>query len=182
MKRAFITSRPEPGFTEAARRNDVEGVVRLRAVLNVSGEVTDISVVKGLPDGLTERAVAAAKQIKFTPAERDGRKVSQYVELDYVFVTTFMRAEDVDEPAVILEKPPAEYPYEARSNGVRGKVVLKVALTKFGRVSLRSVEQGLPHGLTERAVAASERIKFKPARLGGRDVSQLATVEYVFAP
>jgi TonB family protein len=84
-RKAIITAKPEPGFTEEARKNNVTGTVRLRAVLSASGSVQGISVVKGLPDGLTERAIAAAKQIRFTPAEKDGRAVSQYVTLEYNF-------------------------------------------------------------------------------------------------
>jgi protein TonB len=84
-QRAVITFKPEPGFTEDARRNNVTGTVRLRAILSASGEVTGISVVKGLPDGLTEKAIAAARQIKFRPAQKDGRAVSQYIVLEYNF-------------------------------------------------------------------------------------------------
>jgi TonB family protein len=84
-RKAVITVKPEPGFTEEARKNNVTGVVRLRAILSASGSVQGISVVKGLPDGLTERAIAAAKQIRFTPAQKDGRAVSQYVTLEYNF-------------------------------------------------------------------------------------------------
>jgi periplasmic protein TonB len=76
---------PEPGFTEEARRNNVTGIVRLRAVLSASGEVTGISVVKPLPDGLTEKAIQAARQIKFRPAQKDGHVVSQYIVLEYNF-------------------------------------------------------------------------------------------------
>ena len=65
---------------------------------------------------------------------------------------------------------------------MRGKVVLKVTLTQFGRVIVDSVEAGLPHGLTEKAVEAAARIEFEPARLGRRPVSQRVTVEYLFAP
>jgi TonB family protein len=83
--RALITYKPEPGFTEEARKNNVTGTVRLRAVLSASGEVTSVSIVKGLPDGLTEKAIAAARQIKFRPAQKDGRTVSQYVVLEYNF-------------------------------------------------------------------------------------------------
>jgi periplasmic protein TonB len=83
--RAVITFKPEPGFTEEARKNNVTGTVRLRAVLSASGEVTNVSVVKGLPDGLTEKAMQAARQIKFRPAQKDGRTVSQYVVLEYNF-------------------------------------------------------------------------------------------------
>jgi TonB family protein len=181
-RKALITFKPEPGFTEEARKNDVEGVVRLRAILHASGKVTNISVVKGLPDGLTEKAIAAAHRIEFRPAEKDGRTVSQSVIFEYRFLD-YLGEEEVDERAVILEKPPAEYADEARRNGVSGKVVLKVALASYdGSVSVISVEQGLPHGLTQKAVEAAGRIKFKPALRKGRPVSQLVTVEYVFAP
>jgi TonB family protein len=84
-RRAVITHRPEPNFTEAARLNNVTGVVRLRAVLTAGGQVTSISVLKGLPDGLTEKAIEAARQIRFTPAQRDGRAVSQWVTIEYNF-------------------------------------------------------------------------------------------------
>jgi len=83
--RAVITSKPEPGFTEEARTLNITGTVRLRAVLSASGEVTNISVVKGLPAGLTEKAITAARQIKFRPATKDGHTVSQYVTLEYNF-------------------------------------------------------------------------------------------------
>ena len=84
-QRALITFKPEPGFTEDARRNNVTGLVRIRAILSASGEVTGISVVKGLPDGLTEKAISAARQIRFRPAQKDGHTVSQYVVLEYNF-------------------------------------------------------------------------------------------------
>ncbi|HEX8117232.1 MAG TPA: energy transducer TonB [Pyrinomonadaceae bacterium] len=84
-KKALITGKPEPGFTEPARRFDVTGVVRLRAILARTGQITNISVVKYLPHGLTEKAIDAAKQIKFTPAMKDGRPASQYVVLEYNF-------------------------------------------------------------------------------------------------
>ncbi|MET0646617.1 MAG: energy transducer TonB, partial [Pyrinomonadaceae bacterium] len=84
-KRAVVTFKPEPGFTEQARKFNVTGVVRLRAVLHSSGEMRNISVVKSLPHGLTEKAMAAARQIRFGPAQKDGRAVSQYVVLEYNF-------------------------------------------------------------------------------------------------
>jgi len=84
-RKAVITFKPEPGFTEEARKNNVTGVVRLRAVLSSSGGVTNISVIKPLPDGLTEKAISAARQIRFQPAQKDGRTVSQYIVLEYNF-------------------------------------------------------------------------------------------------
>jgi hypothetical protein len=83
VKKAVLTFKPEPGFTGEARKFNVTGVVRLRAILHSSGEMRNIVVVQGLPHGLTESSVAAARQIRFEPAQKDGRVVSQYVVLEY---------------------------------------------------------------------------------------------------
>lgn len=83
--RATVLSKPEPGFTEEARRNNVAGTIRLRAVFAADGRVRNIAVVRSLPDGLTERAIRAARAIKFKPASMNGHAVSQYVTLEYNF-------------------------------------------------------------------------------------------------
>jgi TonB family protein len=80
-----ILDKPEPSYTEEARKNNVTGIVTLRAVFTASGQVTGIVPLKKLPDGLTEKAIAAARQIKFKPAMKDGRAVSTYVQLQYTF-------------------------------------------------------------------------------------------------
>jgi TonB family protein len=84
-RKAVITYNPEPLFTEEARKNNTVGEVILRVVLSSSGSVTNIVPVKRLPDGLTEKAIEAAHKIRFTPAEKDGHKVSQYSTIVYNF-------------------------------------------------------------------------------------------------
>ena len=83
--KARILSRPEPQYTEEARKNQVSGTVVLRAVFSSSGQVTNIRTVSGLPYGLTEKAIAAARMIRFSPAMKDGRAVSQYIQIEYNF-------------------------------------------------------------------------------------------------
>jgi TonB family protein len=83
--KARVLSKPEPQYTEEARKNQVTGTVVLRAVFTSSGQVTNIRSVSGLPYGLTERAIAAARLIKFTPATKDGHAVSMYIQLEYNF-------------------------------------------------------------------------------------------------
>lgn len=83
--KARILSKPEPQYTEDARKNQVTGTVVLRAVFSSSGQVTQIRAVSGLPYGLTDRAIAAARNIKFTPATKDGRNVSMWFQLEYNF-------------------------------------------------------------------------------------------------
>ena len=83
--KARVLSKPEPQYTEDARKNQITGTVVLRAVFTSGGQVTNIRAVSGLPYGLTERAIAAARQIRFTPATKDGRPVSMYIQLEYNF-------------------------------------------------------------------------------------------------
>lgn len=84
--KARIISRPKPVYTEEARNHKVSGTVVLRAIFRSDGGVTDIRTVSGLPYGLTERAVEAAKKIKFRPATVEGRPVSQYIQIEYNFI------------------------------------------------------------------------------------------------
>jgi TonB family protein len=84
-QKARVISKPEPQYTDAARKFAVTGTVVLRAVFTGSGDVNNIKVVKGLPHGLTERAVGAAREIKFSPAQKDGHDVSMFIQLEYNF-------------------------------------------------------------------------------------------------
>ena len=83
--RARLMSKPEPVYTEEARAKQITGTVVLKAVFAASGQVTNIRVVQGLPHGLTERAIAAARKIKFTPATKEGKYVSMWMQLEYNF-------------------------------------------------------------------------------------------------
>ncbi len=84
-ERARVISKPEPQYTEEARRADITGTVILRVVFSKTGEVTNIHAVQPLGGGLTEKAIAAARQIRFVPARRNGQAVSMYMQLEYNF-------------------------------------------------------------------------------------------------
>ena len=82
---ARVLSKPEPQYTEEARRNQISGTVVLRAVFSKTGEVINIRAISSLPFGLTERAIAAARQIRFLPATKDDHPVSVHMQLEYNF-------------------------------------------------------------------------------------------------
>jgi len=84
-QKARVLSKPEPSYTEAARRAGVQGTTILRAVFSSDGEVKSIRVVQALPFGLTTAAIQAARRIKFTPATKDDKPVSMYMQLEYNF-------------------------------------------------------------------------------------------------
>ncbi|HXI26359.1 MAG TPA: energy transducer TonB [Pyrinomonadaceae bacterium] len=77
--------KPEPQYTEEARKGGVTGTVILSVVFSRDGQVTNIRAVQTLCCGLTEKAMAAAKLIRFEPATRNGRAVSTYMQLVYNF-------------------------------------------------------------------------------------------------
>lgn len=84
--RAKLISKPEPMYTEEARKGRTRGRVVLKAVFSSTGEVTDIQVVSALPNGLTEACINAAKKIEFVPAVKDGKPVSTWITLEYNFM------------------------------------------------------------------------------------------------
>jgi TonB family protein len=62
-------------YTEAAREAGIEGAVVLDLVVDEHGRARDITVVEGLPHGLTEAAIAALRACQFDPGERSGAAV-----------------------------------------------------------------------------------------------------------
>ena len=83
--RARVLFKPEPQYTEEARRSQISGTVVLSVVFSRNGQVTNIRAVQTLCCGLTEKAIASARQIRFTPAMRNGQTVSTYMQLEYNF-------------------------------------------------------------------------------------------------
>jgi len=84
-QKAQVIDKPDPIYTDGARKFGVQGTVILRAVLSRDGQVKDIRVITRLPHGLTQAALTAARRIKFSPALKDGHPVSQYIQLEYNF-------------------------------------------------------------------------------------------------
>jgi len=80
-----ILSRPQPKYTDAARQNNVQGTVTLRVTFTAGGTIGSISPVSGLPNGLTEQAIAAARQIRFEPAKKNGQPISTIITVSYSF-------------------------------------------------------------------------------------------------
>lgn len=96
-----ITEMPQPLRTRESSRTS--GTVRLRAVFRPTGEVTDITVLRGLPHGLSWCAVKAARAIRFRPAVKNNRSVAMSMTLEYAFalngaVGTTEKRDDTSSP------------------------------------------------------------------------------------
>src|SRR3954452_23848606 len=61
-----------PVYPEEARRERISGMVVLETLIDHTGVVKEVSVLKPLPHGLSEAAVAAVKQWLFKPGTLNG--------------------------------------------------------------------------------------------------------------
>lgn len=82
---AEILSKPVPIYTEEARAKRIEGEVLLEVVLEASGRLRVLRVVRGLGHGLDDAAVHAAEQIRFKPAMKDGQPSDSTAVLHIIF-------------------------------------------------------------------------------------------------
>jgi TonB family protein len=80
-----ILSKPKANYTDEARQKNIQGNVNLRITFLASGQIGGISPISGLPSGLTEQAIAAAREIKFTPATKDGTPYTKQMTVQYSF-------------------------------------------------------------------------------------------------
>jgi TonB family protein len=85
MVQPEILSKPVPAYTPEARQLRIEGEVLLEVVLQATGNVHVVRVVRGLGHGLDDEAMRAAAQIRFKPASRDGQPADSTVVLHIIF-------------------------------------------------------------------------------------------------
>jgi TonB family protein len=80
-----ILSKPRAVYTDRARANQVQGKVILKITFKSNGEIGNIKVVRGLPDGLTENAINAAKWIRFQPEIKKRKPITVTKNIEYSF-------------------------------------------------------------------------------------------------
>ena len=80
-----ITYKPNPVYTDEARRLKLEGEVLLEVTFSAKGECQVLHLVRGLGHGLDEAASRAAQQIRFRPATRNGQAVDSTATLHVLF-------------------------------------------------------------------------------------------------
>jgi TonB family protein len=85
------TARPKvffqvkPKYTEEGRANKIQGKVVLSVEFRADGTIGNVAVVRSLGYGLDENAIAAARQIRFTPAMVNGVPRTIVTKVEYTF-------------------------------------------------------------------------------------------------
>lgn len=81
----------------------------------------------------------------------------------------------------ITHKEKARYTQAALDEGIHGWVLISAVFRADGKLSDVTPLTQLPHGLTEMAVEAAQKIRFKPAMKEGQPVSVRMSMEFFFA-
>jgi periplasmic protein TonB len=77
--------KPDPEFSEEARKAKYQGVCTLGMVVGVDGRPTNIHVLGSLGMGLDEKAIEAVKNWKFEPGMKDGHPVATMIAVEVDF-------------------------------------------------------------------------------------------------
>jgi TonB family protein len=159
--RPTITYREKAKYTETARNNGVGGTVVLQVVFHADGSITDIKVIRGLPDGLTEKAIEAAKKIRFVPAMCDGAPVSIRGSVEFMFN---LYASPV---TILAPENGAEFSHYPRKIEFKWMPVPKAA---FYRVLIYQNSPNSPEGikLQDREIKDTEFVFDFPEAITGR--------------
>jgi TonB family protein len=80
-----ILFKPRPTYSKEGRELRIEGQVALDVILEASGKIRILQVLRPLGHGLDEAAAQAAEQIRFRPATRDGVPVDTRATLYITF-------------------------------------------------------------------------------------------------
>lgn len=173
---------PDFEYPEVARKNGVEGTLKLILTLGEDGKVKDIAIGQGLPFGVTEAVIKGLGQLRFQPATRNGQPIAVKMFFDYIISTAYSEDDKNVSKPKIIEKPNAVYPESQKAEGRKGKVQVQVMFYNDGTLKVVGVNSVMPKEFDKAAVEAAQKIKFEPAvhKKSKKAVSQSMTVEYIF--
>jgi TonB family protein len=76
-----LTYRPQPDYSEEARKAKIEGEVAVQVVIDASGHATHPQIVRGLGLGLNEKALETVLQWRFKPGTLNGKPVAVQAQI-----------------------------------------------------------------------------------------------------
>ena len=188
VKAPVVVIRVEPIYTTEARKSRISGIVILEAIIDHTGIVKDVQILKPLPFGLDQAAIDAVKQWKFRPGTLNGQPVDVIFNLTILFRAPDAATTAVDSvqsngaiqqvlqvggdvmPPVVLNHVEPVYPIAARRARISGMVTIEAVIDREGVVKDARVLKPLPFGLSEAALDAVRQWKFRPGTLEGKPV------------
>lgn len=90
-----LINKVDAKYTDKALEKAISGKVILKAIINTEGKITDVQIIQGLSDGLTETAIHAAQKTRFEPALKGSKPVESRVKLAYAFYCSGLEAKRI---------------------------------------------------------------------------------------
>ncbi len=182
-----LISKVEPSYSAEALADKLSGSVLVSLIVGVDGVPSDIQIVKGLGEGLDEKAIEAVSQWRFKPGMKDGVPVAVKAQVNVNFrllndgekAAAFPASGNATSPSLISKREP-EYTNEAREKKLSGNVLLSIVVGPDGVPQNIKVVSPLGSGLDEKAIEAVSKWCFKPGTRDGAPVAVKAQVEVSF--
>lgn len=164
------------------------GEVLLDALVNTSGKLEDIKVVKG-ESPFREKALSAMRTWTFVPARAEGKAVEARIGVTFQFPQTFLaasskRARDYAAPSVnssdrgALPMSTVE-PDSLPTSAGEGSVILFDVVDRQGQVVSTTEVYGLD-SLMPSAEAAARQWRFAPGKHAGTETDSAGVAVFVF--
>jgi periplasmic protein TonB len=80
-----VIYRPDPEYSDEARKARVQGTVTIAAIIDVEGRPQKLRVVSPLGLGLDQKALEAVRKWRFQPAMKDSHAVPVLVDIEVTF-------------------------------------------------------------------------------------------------
>ncbi len=146
------------------------GTVRVRVDFLASGEVGNVSLIGGLPYGISEIAIEASKQIRFEPAKKDGVSITSHKILQYQFGWSFSKTDFVFAKNFLAdEKSEAIVQKAIQRLGGERYLNVKTMTARGNLTSLKEGESGVPSSFVDYIIYPDkERTEFKTE--GGKNI------------
>jgi len=200
-----LVKKVAPVYPPLARQAHIQGTVILKIVIDKSGNVFSVQLVRGHPM-LSPAAMEAVRQWKYQPYLLNGEPVEVETNVEVNFKLADEPAQGVvgDMPGgpaetgpprpatpghirissgvaqgLLISKANPLYPPDARKQRVQGVVVLKVNIDKEGDVTNVELISGHPL-LAPAAIDAVKLWKYKPYLLNGEPIAVETQVQVNF--
>ena len=148
----------KPKYPPEAAAQGVRGIVILELIIDATGRVESVSVVRSV-SGLDDAAVAAANQWRYEPVKVAGRPVRVRMTVP---ITFSLALPTLARDAGVPELRQGVMPVFPQGTPGGGRAVVAVMLESDGRIAVRDALEGSREPWTGALLAALETWRFSP--------------------
>jgi len=183
MAPAAVDRPPRPirrfRFEVPPELEDAEGAVRILAVIDENGHVTDTEIVESSHEAFSRIAAEALEQWKFRPALEKGKPVtSKIVQPFRLNGGLFIAEKAFDQEPKAVKRTSPKLPSSIA--GISGRVQVELHLDPNGRVAHANVLDSTSEELEGPSLEAAKAWVYEPARENGKAVSSRVVVPFIY--